>query len=706
MEQDDNTEDVQPSLRAQFLLNLLSKRSEAIGGRAGSGIEIEWHEDEEHYQGIDDANRQFQNTWAMSQPKRWAETGQSAGNAPTRSVVFLNITRPYVDAASARISDMLMPTDDRAWTIRPTPLPRLSMADIAMLGGPAKAQEVIDQTIDEAKQAAEKTQRQIDDYLVESNFQGELRRIIEDSARIGSGVVKGPFPNRRTFKMAKRGPDGSVSRISIDEIRPGSKRIDPWNFFPDPACGDSIHNGSYTWEREYISTRQLKEMILMPGYDREELIKVIKEGPSLTSAREATEATGKRSEEQFEMWIFHGNCDAEQMRAMGVEMDEDEEDKLPAMAVVINDRLVKVTRSVMDSGDFPYDVLAWQYRPGSPWGMGISRQIRTVQRILNGSVRAMMDNSGLSAAPQIILGNGVTPADGKYNLHGGKIWRTEPDTGNADARAAFSAFVVPSVQAEMMNIINFALKMAEDVTGMPAMLQGIRGDAPQTLGGMQMQNNNATSVLRRLAKRFDDYVTRPHIQRYYDWIMQYNDDDSLKGDFEIEVRASSALVERDAQQQFLMQILAASKDPAYGLNPAKVIEELLRGQRMEPKRLKMTEEEKAAMQPQPDPTLEAKAALIAAQTEEVKAKTATKNVEGMFSATQAAMNIAQVPQLAPAADAMWKSAGGEDKDMAPAIPMIEQAMPMDMPENTNPATPMNPTNPAVGMMEGIEGGGE
>lgn len=702
MEQDDNTDDVQPNLRAQFLLNLLSKRSEAIGGRAGSGIEIEWHEDEEHYQGIDDANRQFQNTWAMSQPKRWAETGQSAGNAPTRSVVFLNITRPYVDAASARISDMLMPTDDRAWTIRPTPLPRLSMADIAMLGGPTKAQEVIEQTIDEAKQAAERTQRQIDDYLVESNFQGELRRIIEDSARIGSGVVKGPFPNRRTFKMSKRGPDGTVSRISIDEIRPGSKRIDPWNFFPDPACGDSIHNGSYTWEREYISTRQLKEMILMPGYDREELIKVIKEGPSLTSAREATEATGKRSEEQFEMWIFHGNCDAEQMRAMGVELDENEEDKLPAMAVVINDRLVKVTRSVMDSGDFPYDVLAWQYRPGSPWGMGISRQIRTVQRILNGSVRAMMDNSGLSAAPQIILGNGVTPADGKYNLHGGKIWRTEPDTGNADARAAFSAFVVPSVQAEMMNIINFALKMAEDVTGMPAMLQGIRGDAPTTLGGMQMQNNNATSVLRRLAKRFDDYVTRPHIQRYYDWIMQYNDDDSLKGDFEIEVRASSALVERDAQQQFLMQILAVSKDPAYGLNPAKVSEELLRGQRMEPKRLKMTEEEKAAMQPQPDPTLEAKAALIAAQTEEVKAKTAAKNAEGMFSATEVVKNIAMAPQLAAAADATWKSAGGIDKDASPGIQPVE-AMATEPLPNTNPLTP---ANPAVGMMEGIEGGGE
>lgn len=703
MMQQEQTEDVQDiSLRALFLQNLLSKRKEAIGGRAASGIEIEWQEDEEHYQGIDDANRQYQNTWAMSQPKRWAETGSNSGNAPTRSVVFLNITRPYVDAASARISDMLLPTDDRAWLLKPTPIPRLTVADVALLGGPEKAREAIEATMEQAKEASEHMQRQIDDHLVESSFHGELRRLIEDSARIGSGVIKGPFPVRRSFKVSQRDEMGMVSRISIDEIRPGSKRIDPWNLFPDPSCGDSIHNGSYIWEREYLSSRQLKEMILMPGYDREQLVEAIKEGPSLTSARDATEATARKSEEQFEMWVFHGNCDAEQLKELGVEFDS-EEDKLPAMAVLVNDRLVKVTLSAIDSGEFPYDVLAWQYRPGMPWGMGISRQMRTVQRILNGSVRAMMDNGGLSSAPQFVVGNGVVPIDGKWNLSPGKGWRIEADSPNSDVRSAFGSFVIPSVQAELMNIINFALKMAEDVTGMPAMLQGIRGDAPNTLGGMQMQNNNATSVLRRLAKRFDDYVTRPHIQRYFDWMMQYSDDDSIKGDFEIEVRASSALVERDAQQQFLMQMLQAAANPAYDVSPAKLMKELIKGQRLDPKSIQYTPEEKAAMQPQANPVEEAKAGLIAAQTEEVKAKTATKNVEGMFSATQAAMNIAQVPQLAPAADAMWKSAGGEDKDMAPAIPMIEQAMPVAPESNSNPLTP---ANPAVGMNAGIEGGNE
>jgi hypothetical protein len=693
-------ESPEQSLRDSLLLTLIAKRAEAVGGRSASGIEIEWQEDEEHYQGIDDANRQYQNASYLMQPKRWA-TNQTNSKGPQRSTVFLNITRPYTDAASARIADMLLPTDDRSWAIRPTPLPKLSKADVMMLGGEEGAKEVIARTTEIAKAAAEGMQQAIEDRLVESNWHGEVRQLIEDAARIGSGVLKGPYPILRRAKVATKGPDGAIQRVEVSEIQPASKRIDPWNLFPDPSCGDDIHCGSYIWEREYLSQRQIKEMLEMPGYDKGELIKALKEGPSLTSAREAPDAMGKRSEDQFEMWIFHGNCDSEQMKALGIET-EDDVDRLPAMAVLINDRMVKVTLSALDSGDFPYDVLAWQHRPGMPWGMGISRQIRTTQRMLNGATRAMMDNSGLASAPQIVIGNGITPQGGDFTLHGGKVWRAEADASNQDVRAAFSAFVVPSVQAEMMNIINFSLKMAEDTTGMPAMLQGIKGDAPETLGGMQMQNNNATSVLRRLAKRFDDYMTRPHIRRYFDWMMQYDDDDSIKGDLEVEVRASSALVERDAQQQFLMQMLNASLDPRYELNPAKFAAELVKGQRLDIKRFQLTDDEKAAMQQKPDPVAQSKAALLVAQTDKAKAETVSKRVETQYSGIQTAQVIATTPQTAGLADILLRSAGAEDMDGAPIYPNAPEGLPsVDMPSNTSP---LFPANPATGMNEGIEGG--
>lgn len=714
-QQHDDSGEPQRDLRAEFVLTLLSKRREAIAGRAGSGIEEEWTEDEEHYQGIDDANRNFQNANQLYRSRKMAIVGgQPKQQSPARSVVFLNITRPYTDAASARVADMLLPTDDRAWEIKPTPLPRLSGPQLAMLAqamgatDPAAVHAQMAAQAGEAKEAAERMQQAIEDPLVESNWHGEVRQVIEDSARIGSGVLKGPFPITRTARMTRKDPaTGLTEFIKVDEIKPGSKRIDVWNFFPDPSCGENIHNGSYTWEREHIGRRQIKELLADPSYETAELLAALREGPART--REGTEAVYRPGEDEFEMWIFYGHCAREHLARMGVELEEGDEDRVPTMAVMINDRLVKVVLSPQDDGEFPYDVLAWQRRPGMPWGVGISRQVRTAQRMLNGSARAMMDNAGLSASPQVIIGNGITPQDGNYGLRPGKVWRAEADADASDVRAAFNAFVVPSVQVPLMNIINFALKMAEDTTGMPAMLQGIRGDAPNTLGGMQMQNNNATSVLRRLAKRFDDYMTRPHIQRYFDWMMTYSDDESIKGDFQIDVRASSALVERDAQQQFLMTLLQVSANPIYELDPAKLAAELCKGQRLDPTNFQYTDEQKAqrAQQGQ-DPTLQAKAQLLAAQARKADADATNTGMETLYSGVQTGQLISMNPAVATLADGLARSVGFQDQDAAPIVPQggwitpQQQPDPGAVPNNTDPLTPLRPDSPLLGVRQGIE----
>ncbi|MCP5353542.1 MAG: genomic island protein [Chromatiales bacterium] len=113
------------------------------------------------------------------------------------------------------------------------------------------------------------------------------------------------------------------------------------------------------------------------------------------------------------------------------------------------------------------------------------------------------------------------------------------------------------------------------------------------------------------------------------------------------------------------------------------------------------EEMQGAQAPR-DPMAEAKAALMKAQTAEVMAKTATKNVEGMFSATSAGNLIAQNPAIAPVADQIWSSAGGQDADAAPAIPGVTPGTPVvNLPLNTSPNFPPNPD---VGMNNGIETG--
>ena len=699
---DDDEQDLQEPDRSAFLLSLLAKRREAITARQASGIEEEWQEDDEHYNGIDDANRACQPTYAAL-AKKWATNDQPRRDPEARSTAFLNITAPYTDAASSRVADMLLPTDDRSWVLKPTPVPMLSPEDVQALGG----QQQVDAAVEMAKVSAQAMQQEIDDCLVESNWHGEVRTMLEDAARIGSGVLKGPYPVRRLSSVTKRLADGVIERVRLVETVPGSRRIDPWDLFPDGSCGECIHNGSYIWERQpSVSAKQVADMIDMPGYDRDAILAALREGPKTPSETTPHNSDGRvvRGKGQYELWIFYGTCNANDLATVGVQTD----DELPhasAMAVLLNDRLIKCTLNVLDSGKFPYDVLSWQRRPGLPWGIGVARKVRTTQRILNGALRAMLDNSALTASPQIVIGNGITPIDGRMTITGRKVWRAEPDV--TDVRAAFYAFVPPSIQGEMMAILEWAMRRAEDATGMPAMLQGIRGDAPETLGGMQMQNNNASSVLRRLAKRFDDYVTEPHITRYYDWMMQHSDRDDIKGDYKIDVRASSALVERDAQQQFLLTLLSAARDPAYAVDPAKLMTELLKGVRFDPKRIQYTPDKLAEMQQsasQVNPVDEAKAELYRSQAKVADAAAFTKNTEGLFSAVSAANQIAVNPAISVPADQIAKSSGFVDADAPPAVPnMPPGVQPFAMPNNTSPNFP---PNPAVGINQGIETGGD
>lgn len=604
-------------------MSLARKRQDAVEARAQSGIEDEWAEDEEAYQGIDDANRGTVAT-AWSRMDKPASSGVVAKppQAKHRSTVFLNITRSYVDAAAARISDMLLPTDDRPWALQPTPIPDLVEA-VGLLqqqaGQPialnpqqvSEMQQMREQQVETAKRRAEAAESRIEDWLTESGWHGEVRKMLDDAARIGSGVLKGPFPRKTRSVVWQKGPTGEQELVVKEEIKPFSRRIDPWHFFPDGACGESIHDGSYTWERDYITVKGLRGLIGVEGYIETSIKAAIEEGPQVSAmgGRLLDFRRDKvRDGDQFEIWYFHGTIEREDLQAAGLEMDDDAPDVISAMIVMVNDRVIKAAENPLDTGAFPYDVFPWQRRPGIPWGMGVSRQVRTPQRMINAAARVMMDNAGLSSAPQMVMRKkAIVPADGVYALAPGKLWFA---TEEADARAvgdAITSIVIPSLQVEAMNIIQFALQMAEDVSGLPMLLQGQQGSAPSTLGGQQIAMNNASGVLRRIARGFDDYTTEPHIRRYYTWLMQYSDDPEEKGDFVIDARGSSALVERDIQNQAILQMGQLVMNPALGVNPRKWFEESCKAQRLDPRKFMFSDEElqqqqeAAQAQQQPEP---------------------------------------------------------------------------------------------------------
>jgi hypothetical protein len=623
--------------------SMAQQRDEWIRNRYSYGVDKRWLEDEDQYNGKDNVNR------AASQMMTSVEQGYPVTTQhakPHRSTVFIGMTRQKTNAAEARVADILLPTDDRNWGIQPTPEPYLTHMTMnedpaidqmtgqpvmdPKTGQPMRKKEIARAVMDMARKKAEAMQTEIEDQLVECDYNSELRKVIHDAAVLGTGVLKGPIVTNRTRKAWQPYTDAggqSVYQVEIvDELRPASFRVDPRNVWPDPGCGENIHDGKGIYERQKLTAKQVRDLVKQPGYMKEQIRKVLEEGPKKSATFQELKDEEQRdlARDTYELWEYWGEVDHEDLEAAGVEVGEkDELRAINACVVMINNTVVKAFMNPLDDGQMPYDFYVWEKVSSSCWGYGIPYLMRAQQKVLNAAWRQMMDNAGVSSGPQIVMNpNVIQPADKQWQLSSRKIWFATDDMD--DVRKAFATFEFDSHQAELAGIIKMATELADQETGVPTIMQGEKGAAPDTVGGMQMLMNSANVVLRRLVKQFDDMITKPHIRRYYDYNMLYNEDEEIKGDFTIDARGSSALMVRDIQNQAFLNLLAAAANPIFGMyiDPKKLFEKALQAQHVDPAEVFKSEQEieqikemqkQAAAQQPPDPRIAA--AQIRAQSD-------------------------------------------------------------------------------------------
>ena len=658
-----------------FGSSLSGQRDEWIRSRSSYGVDKRWIEDEDQYNGKDNVNK------AASQMMTSVEQGYpvtTQGAKPHRSTVFIGMTRQKTNAAEARLADILLPTDDRNWGIQPTPNPELmgmSKDNQAAMdqqgqpvmgedGQPARVRDVVKAVLEMANKKAKAMETEIEDQLVECGYNGELRKVIHDSAVLGTGVIKGPIVTNRTRKAWQPVTDQegqTVHQVEIvQEISPASFRVDPRNVWPDPGCGENVHNGKGIYEREQVTAKQIRDLAKQPGFLKPQLRKVLEEGPKQSATlREMTDEDQRdMARLTYEMWTYWGEVEHDDLESAGVERGaKDELRSTSACVVMINNTVVKAFLNPLDGGDLPYDFFIWEKVAGSCWGYGIPYLMRSQQKVLNAAWRQMMDNAGVSSGPQIVIKPGaIQPADKQWQLSARKIWYATDDID--DVRKAFSTFEFNSHQAELAGIIKMATELADAETGVPTIMQGEKGAAPDTVGGMQMLMNSANVVLRRLVKQFDDMATKPHIRRYYDYNMMYNEDEEIKGDFTIDARGSSALVVRDIQNQSFLNLLAAGANPVYGmyLDTQKLFEKALQAQHIDPaevfkpeeeiEQIKEAQKQAASQGPPPDPAMAVAQLRAEAEMQQVQARSESDlqelQVRQNIAAQEADMQIMQL----------------------------------------------------------------
>jgi hypothetical protein len=651
---------------------VVSKRDEAVKARKDSGIEDKWLECEEAYLGIDDANRgEFAKArWAKPTSMQGPLTTSDSQQSANKSTAFVRLTSRYVDMGAAKLSEIVLPIDDKAFAFGPSPVadpvvtvttagqqsapnpataqpaqPTAVAQAAAMAGGapsptaptaqaaPVPQVDPAEQQQEEATQKAKKAEKRVYDWMVESRYPLQMRKVIHDSARIGVGVLKAPFPDQRTRKAFSVKGDKGVLEI-VTKVSPAMKWVDPWNLFPAPGCGEDIHSGDYIFERDFLSPASLDKLKNLrtapvgdqpgkPIYIPSAIDKVLQEGPNKCKV-EGNNPSDKADNSRFTIWHMTGTLNRDDMEALGAPGIEDLPEELAqvfAIVTLANDTVIRVAFNPLEkTGNFPYRTFPWSRRAGHWAGVGVAEQVSMPQRMANAGLRAWMNNAGKAAGSQIILDQrAVAPADGNPEITPDKLWYYLGDGMSDDVRKVFALFTIPDLGASLLRILQEAFQLAEQQSNIPLIAQGQTGaNDPETFGQSELLNDNGKTLLRDKAYTLDDCITEPVVQDLYEWLLL--DDtvpDDEKGDFEINARGSIAMVEKAIQEQtFPMLIQAAAQNPTYGQNPAKLFAEWMRAKRFNPELTKYTPQEMADLQNrQPPEAPVVQAAKIRAQVD-------------------------------------------------------------------------------------------
>ncbi len=523
-----------------------------------------------------------------------------------KSELFLNVTRHKTNTASAKLSDMLFPTDDRNWAIEPTPVPELARrlerldqlgqrveaeANGLMEAGQAeqaqalveRAQPVLDEAargrkvMEEAQRASEGMQREIDDQLTECGYAEEARRVIDDGCKLGLGVIKGPVRSKKRDQrwVEITAPDGRSMMMLQDappRMRAAAEWTDPWHWFPDPDA-KRVEDSDSFFERHLDTESKLRKLARLPGYRTEAIERLLKTKPKesmpywVADLRTITGVNTDSGGDVFHRWEWYGCLDAKRIvdlaRAIGMlDMAGDYEDlvdelvEVPVCIEFCQGEIIKFAEHWLDTGEQIYSVWCWQEDDAGIPGYGVPYTMRDTQSAICAGWRMIMDNAGLSTAPQIMIDKtAVEPQDGTWDIRAGKVWLKTRITAPGDR--VFDVFNLPANLAELMAIINSALKFIDDETGISQLAQGEQGvNVTKTAQGMAMLMNSTNVVFRRVVKAFDDNLTTPLIRRFYAWVMQWGEDPSIKGDMQVRARGSAVLLVREVQAQNMMGLLA------------------------------------------------------------------------------------------------------------------------------------------------------
>lgn len=530
------------------------------------------------------------------EPEKLAQIREMGG-----SEIYMLITEVKCLAAEAWIYEVLMPSDEKPWSLQPTPIPDIPEEEInaiikqtieaaiqdAEAGQPPDmamiyeyAKNMRDMKLAElrkvAKERAQRMEDEMHDQLTEGGFAEAFDLFVTDLVTYGTGILKGPVLRRQPKRTW--GPGGELMvRESIDYH---IDHVSPLDYYPSPDATET--DEGYQCERMRWTVRQVRSMEGTPGVDQKAIAYVCRmygEGGYnreryLDSERKRLENKSQTTNDtRLEGFEYHGPimgsllkmwADDATLKKIGFEGQIDLAREYEVCVTVVANVAVRLKANLSPLSDRPYSKSNFKRQVGSFWGRGIPESMRDIQDVCNAAARSLVNNMAIASGPQVAVNDVMRLADGETveRMYPWKLWQFKNPQGHTSAPISF--FQPNSNANELMGIFDRFMAMADERTMIPAYAYGNdrAAGAGRTASGLSMLMSSASRSIKKVIGGIDLHTIRPLITRLYDLNMMFHEDASLKGDAQIVARGAIALMLREANQQALAQFITAT-----GTNP-------------------------------------------------------------------------------------------------------------------------------------------
>lgn len=572
------------------------------------------------------------------------------GNKDFESKPVVNITRQKVNLAVARMRDIQFPLGgDHNFRI----LPHHEVETQLAIASEDPQQQAAAQSVKASEyERARHMEDSIVNQLVRSQYGNKAREAMRDWVLLGTGIMKGPIVDvdrRKLYEMVQTSEGEYVADLQflLDEF-PNSYRVDPKYFFPDPdtLIPDDLCEAI---EVHPLTRSKLIELKHNPAFIRRKLEEAVTDEPEGISGignlnELAFLTTDADLKNRYMVKEYHGPIPKQFLLDLDI-IDEDEfEDPLIehyGEVWFVKGVVIRISLSPIEGySRIPYHLVPWETDDGSIFGHGMAWMMRDAQRVAKSGWQMLLDNAGLSSGPQMVIHREmIQPADGSWEIAPHKLWfLTEYGQNVQDA---FQFFNVPNNQQQIASVVEMAMNFGDLESESPMIMQNLVPQANNTASGQAMMLTIGNVTQRDKSQMWDDYVTRPLIEGYYHWNMQYNPDANIKGNFEIELAGATEAIDAQMKAQEVERILAlAMQNPEYMLHidaneafreivaASRVGKRIIRSQEEAEAEMQRIAEEQANQGPDPD-AVRAEATLVREQTrqQEIQLESQFKQAE-------------------------------------------------------------------------------